>query len=145
MRVEIGPVPVASAIAWLDYATGVIDELRVAPRAVTEDVLDAFTTLVDEWREAASAAIRAGDGIFRWTGDAQPENVEYLVFALYRLGARLTEEEEGGLREPRPAPATKFHTVLVRSVLAALECEGEAEAHFVRQLREVWQPAQERA
>lgn len=145
MRVEIGPVPVGSALAWLDYAGDVIHELRAAPRAVTEDVLDAFTAYVDEWRATAERATRAGDDVFRWIGDANPENVEYLVFALYRLGTHLTQEEEGGLREPRPAAATKFHTVLVRSVLAALETEGEAEAHFVRQLREVWGPARERA
>jgi hypothetical protein len=82
--------------------------------------------------------------VFRWTGDAQPETVEYLVFALYKLGVRFTEEEHNGERAPRPAAAARFHTVLVRSILAALERQGEAEAQFVRQLREVWAPANER-
>jgi hypothetical protein len=143
MRVDIGPVPLTSAEAWLDYAAGVVRELRVAPRAVTSDVIDAFTSYLDEWRATAVHASASGEKVFRWSGDANPENVEYLVFALYRLGTRLTEEEDIGTREPRPAAATKFHVVLVRSLLAALECQGEAEAHFVRQLREVWGPARE--
>ncbi|MCU1426909.1 MAG: hypothetical protein JWL83_909 [Actinomycetia bacterium] len=142
MRVEIGPVPLACASAWLDYASGVISELRIAPRAVTTNVIASFSKYVDEWQTYAGQ--QTGD-VFRWTGDAAPETVEYLVFALYRLGVRLTEEQEGGLREPPSVTARKFHTVLVRSLLATLEREGEGEAHFVRQLREVWAPANERA
>jgi hypothetical protein len=143
VRVEIGPVPLASANAWLNYAEGVISELRIAPRAVTTDVLDGFSKYVDDWRATADMAPERGDSVFRWSGEAMPETVEYLVFALYRLGIRLTEEEHAGDRPPRPPEATKFHTVLVRSTLAALEAEGEGEAHFVRQLREVWAPAGE--
>jgi hypothetical protein len=144
MRVEIGPVPLPSAQAWLDYAASVIVELRREPRAVTTDVLDAFSKYVDDWQATADAEAARHDEVFRWNGEALPEAVEYLVFALYRLGVRLTEEEAHGLRPPRPAAAAKFHTVLVRSILAALEHEGAAEAQFVQQLREVWTPAQER-
>jgi hypothetical protein len=143
MRVEIGPVPLASATAWLDYAAGVVEELRSAPRAVTADVLDGFSKYIDDWRASADLAATRGDEVFRWSGDAMPETVEYLVFALYRLGLRLTEEEDAGNRPPRPPEAARFHSVLVRSTLAALEAEGDAEAHFVRQLREVWAPAGE--
>jgi len=143
MRVEVGPVSLASADAWLNYASGVIAELRHTPRAVTTDALDGFSKYVDDWRATAEMAAARGDSVFRWSGDAMPETVEYLVFALYRLGLRLTEEEDAGDRPPRPPEAAKFHTVLVRSTLAALEAEGEAEAHFVRQLREVWAPAGE--
>jgi hypothetical protein len=137
MRVEIGPVPTENAVAWFDYATNVISELRASPRAITTNVIDAFSAYVDTWRATATE----NDEIFRWVGDASPENVEYLVFALYRLGVRFTAEEENGVRAPRPEAATKFHKVLVRSLLGALEREGEAEAHFARQLREVWGPA----
>jgi len=144
VRVDIGPVPLPNAQAWLDYAGGVIAELRRDPRAVTSDVLDAFSKYVDDWQATADAETARHDEVFRWSGEALPETVEYLVFALYRLGMRLTEEEDSGLRAPRPPAAAKFHTVLVRSVLAALEHEGAAEAQFVRQLREVWAPANER-
>ena len=144
MQVEIGPVALPSAEAWLDYAAGVIDDLRSSPRAVTSDVLDAFSKYVDDWRATADAEAQRHDEVFRWNGEAKPETVEYLVFALYRLGQRLTDEEESGQREPPSPAATKFHRVLVRSVLVALEREGEAEAHFVRQLREVWDTASER-
>jgi hypothetical protein len=144
MRVEIGPVPLPNAQAWLDYAAGVIGELRRDPRAVTSDVLDSFSKYVDDWQATANVEAARHDEVFRWNGEAMPETVEYLVFALYRLGVRLTAEEESGLRPPRPAAAAKFHGVLVRSVLTALEREGEGEAHFVRQLREVWGPANER-
>jgi hypothetical protein len=141
MRVEIGPVPLPSASAWLDYATNVIEDLRGAPGAVTSGVLDAFSKYVDDWQATADRAVARGDEVFRWSGQAAPETVEYLVFALYRLGERLTEEQRSGARAPRPPEAQRFHTVLVRSVLAALEREGDAEAHFVAHLREVWGPA----
>jgi hypothetical protein len=144
MRVEIGPVAIHSAEAWLDYAAGVIGELRDQPRTVSSDVLDAFSKYVDDWKATADAEVAHHDQVFRWSGEAKPETVEYLVFALYRLGVQLTEEEDTGRRPPRPAEAARFHTVLVRSVLAALEGEGSAEAQFVRQLREVWAPANER-
>jgi hypothetical protein len=143
MRVEIGPVPLASANAWLSYASGVVGELRSAPRALTSDVVDGFSKYVDDWQATADTTAARGDEVFRWSGDAMPETVEYLVFALYRLGLRLSEEEDAGDRPPRPPEAARFHTVLVRSTLAALEAEGEAEAHFVRHLREVWAPATE--
>jgi hypothetical protein len=145
MRVEIGPVPLPSAQNWLDYASGIVREQRAARQpTVSAAVLDGFAKYLDDWHATANAAAASGDPVFRWTGDAAPESVEYLVFALYKLGTRLREEETVGLRAPRPAPASKFHTVLVRSVLDALEHEGEAEAHFVAQLREVWEPANER-
>jgi hypothetical protein len=146
MRVEIGPVPLANAQSWIDYATGIVRELRAEPRTVAPpDVLEAFSSYLDDWQATADAEAARHDAVFRWTGDASPDKVEYLVFALYRLGLRLTNEEDRGLRAPRPPAAAKFHGVLVRSVLAALEREGEGEAHFVAQLREVWQPANERA
>jgi hypothetical protein len=145
MRVEIGPVPLESARSWIDYATTVIDELRAEPRTVAPpDVLEAFSAYLDDWRTAADNDAARHAEVFRWTGDASPDKVEYLVFALYRLGVRLTTEEERGLRAPRPPQAARFHGVLVRSVLGALEREGGAEAHFVAQLREVWEPANER-
>jgi hypothetical protein len=144
MRVEIGPVPIDSAEAWLGYAADVIAELRTRPRSVSPEVLDAFSRYVAEWTSTAGAEAARHDPVFRWSGDAMPETVEYLVFALYKLGVQLTAEEDSGERPPRPAAADRFHTVLVRSVLGALECQGEAEAQFVNQLREVWQPANER-
>lgn len=141
MRVEIGPVPTPIATAWCDYAASVIADLRTDPRALTGDVVDSFSGYVDTWRAAAAT----DPGVFRWTGEASPENVEFLVFALYRLGNRLREEEERGQRPPQPDTAAKFHKVLVRSLLTALEREGDAEAHFVQQLREVWAPASDSA
>jgi hypothetical protein len=144
MRVEIGPVPLPSTRAWLDYAAGVIRELRASPRTVTSDVLDSFSKYVDDWTATAQQAADRHDDVFRWQGEALPETVEYLVFALYKLGVRLTEEEDRGERTPRPPEAARFHGVLVRSLLGALEQEGASEAQFVRQLREVWEPANER-
>src|SRR3954462_1564961 len=144
MRVEIGPVLLPSAQAWLDYASGVVDELRHAPGGVTSDVLAAFSKYIDDWSATAHAEAARHEEVFRWNGEAPPETVEYLVFALYRLGARLSAEADSGLRPPHPPATAKFHGVLVRSVLSALEREGEAEAHFVRQLREVWGAADER-
>lgn len=136
MQVEIGPVPSKAALAWLDYADGVLRELDRDDRGIPAGARAEFRRLTAEWRAAAQA-----DPTFRWTGNPDPAHVEFLVLSLYRLGTRLSDEEREGRRELRPPEARRFHVVLVQSVLDALERQGVSEAQFVAQLREQWEPA----
>ena len=54
MKIEIGPVTQASALAWLDYATVAIADLRrVAPKSLTPSAIDGFESLIAAWRIAA--------------------------------------------------------------------------------------------
>ena len=134
MRFELGPVSSASAQAWLAYATDVLALLRTLPeQQLAPGVLDAFASLIDEWRPIAQRAAP-----FRWSTEERPERAQYLINALYVAGTIVEHEAASGHAQLRPAAADEFHVVLVREVLAALEHESEADAHFVQEMRNVW-------
>lgn len=96
-------------------------------------LLDAFAALLDEWRPIARRAEP-----FRWSSDETPERVQYLLNALYVAGTLIEREAAAGRVLLRPAAAAEFHVVLVLEVLAALERESEADAHFVQEMRNIW-------
>ena len=134
MRVELGPVSASSAQAWITYATDVLALLRTLPeQPLAPRVLDAFASLIDEWRPIAQGAAP-----FRWSSEEKPERAQYLLNALYVAGTIVEHEAASGRAQLRPATADEFHIVLVREVLDALAHESEADAHFVQEMRNVW-------
>ena len=134
MKIEIGPVSRASALAWLDYAmTAVADIRRVAPRSVSASALDGFDELITSWRAAAHHA-----GPFHWETDETPERVEYLMKALYTAGLEIERGIETHGTQLRPKEADEFHFVLVRQVLDTLALEGRSSAEFVESIRNEW-------
>ena len=132
--VEVGPVSVASARAWIAYASETLEELRNR-RGIDRivEALDAFADRLDEWRPVAER-----DEPFRWVSDESPERVQYLLNALYWTGIIVEREAAAGRSRLRPPEADEFHVVLVHAALNALENESEADAHFVAELRDVW-------
>ena len=134
MKIEIGPVARASALAWLDYAAdAVIDLRRVAPKTLTRSAIDGFESLIATWRIAA-----ARPGPFHWQTDEPPERVEFLMKALYQAGLEIEDGIEHHGMRLRPATADEFHIVLVRQVLDTLRLEGRSNAEFVDSLRNDW-------
>ena len=93
----IGPVSVASATAWLDYADEVIDELAaMAPGEcfTTSEVLEVFRGYLTSWRAAA-----VGTDLV-WERDIAPEQVEYDMHAFQRVVDVLSRRAaEGGRAE----------------------------------------------
>ena len=134
MKIEIGPVARASALAWLDYASVAIADLRrVAPKTLTPSAIDGFESLIATWRIAA-----ARPGPFHWQTDESPERVEFLMKALYQAGLEIENGIEHHGMRLRPATADEFHIVLVRQVLDTLRLEGRSNAEFVERLRNDW-------
>jgi hypothetical protein len=134
VQIDVGPVSRASAQAWIAYATDTLTHLRERPDIdVIAGALDAFASLLDEWRSIAERA-----DPFRWVSDEPPEQVQYLLNALYLTGTIVEREVSAGRARPRPSEADEFHVVLVHAALTALEHESEADAHFVEELRGVW-------
>ena len=134
MHVEVGPFPSASAQAWLKYARGVLDEVRTggAP-AIPADVLTAFEAYLDQWDAAA-----ASGQSFRWSGEADPEVVEYLLHAWFNLASTLARRaHERGVRTS-PPEGEVFYNGLVEALLDALADEGGAGSAFAEQLRTDW-------
>jgi hypothetical protein len=137
VRIEVGPVSSASARSWLAYATRMLALLRTLPESeLPRHSLDAFAALLEEWRPIAAAP-----GPFRWSSDEPPERAQYLLNALYLAGTLIEREAESGRATLRPTAADEFHVVLVREVLGALEQESESDAHFVQEMRNVWDVA----
>jgi hypothetical protein len=138
--IEIGPVSRESAVAWLDYATIAVGELRSSetPR-VPDRAIDKFEELVTQWRHAASV----GDA-FHWSAELPPEKVEFLMNALYSAGLEIERGAAEGRMTLRPAAADEFHVVMVQQVLDTLALQGGSNAEFVESLRNDWLIARKR-
>ena len=140
MLIEIGPVSRESAVAWLDYATVAVGELRGSetPR-VPDRAIDKFEELVTQWRQAAQP-----DGPFHWSADLPPEKIEFLMNALYSAGLEIERGAAEGRMTLRPAAADEFHIVMVHQVLDTLALQGGSNAEFVESLRNDWLIARKR-
>ncbi|MGH2684030.1 MAG: hypothetical protein ACRDJP_00995 [Actinomycetota bacterium] len=133
MHIEVGPFPSASAQAWLKYARGVLDEVRAGSGTLPPDIVTAFEAYLDEWDRAAATR-----PTFRWSGDADPEVVEYLLHAWFNLASSLARRaEERGVRTA-PPEGEVFYNGLVQALLDALAEEGRAGSAFAEQLRTDW-------
>jgi hypothetical protein len=132
--IEIGPVSRVSALAWLDYATVALGELRATetPR-VPARALDRFAELLTEWRSAATR-----EGPFHWSTDEAPEKVEFLMNALYSAGLEIERGAAEGRSTLRPPAADEFHIVMVQQVLDTLAHQSRSNAEFVESLRNDW-------
>lgn len=137
VRIEVGPVAQRSAEAWLGYAESVVESLRGNPAGrAPEEVLDAFVELIGIWRSVEPEGDR-----FHWVGERPPDEVEYMINALYEAGLAVEQAHAEGLAELRPAEADEFHYALVNQVLAALEAEGGSETQLAEILRQHWDVA----
>lgn len=134
VQIVVGPVPVSSARAWLDYAEDTLEHLRsVDDVELPRPAFDAFEEILEEWRTIAKA-----DEPFRWVSEQSPERAEYLISALYHVGNVVEREAAAGRRPLRPKEADEFHVRLISSVLVALEAEGTPYDQFVREIRGDW-------
>jgi hypothetical protein len=137
MHVEVGPVPAASAIAWIGYARTVIAGGRVKGRrvdaGVSGEIAESFGRYLDKWQAIAD---KGGD--FKWVDEVNPEEAEYLVLAFFRAAQHLSELAEARGRTSMPDEAAPFYASLVIGVLDALEAEGASTAGFAEELRGFW-------
>lgn len=137
MRIEIGPVSRSSALAWFDYGTQAVAELRATHAGtVPASALDRFGLLIDEWRRCAETTDPATP--FHWETDEPPERVEFLMKALYTAGLEIERGAAAGTMTLRPAAADEFHIVMVQQILATLERQDRSNAEFVESLRNEW-------
>jgi hypothetical protein len=137
MHVELGPLPSASALTWVDYARAVlsaghalVDEAMVD---LPPDVRSAFDGYLNDWRAAARE-----DEVFTWSADVPAEWAEYLLLAFYRLAQRLSKAAEARGVELAPPEGRAFYLELVNRLLDALAQSGESGAEFADHLRSFW-------
>ena len=137
MRLEVGPVEPASAAAWLEWADEILGELRRGAETGTPlsaEVVDDLRHHLEQWRPE----IGSPQATFRWRGEIDCEQLEYLVHGLFTLDVQLSSELQDGDRAAVPDEARDFYLVLIRALLHALELESPGRAAFADQLRSSW-------
>lgn len=124
----------ASALAWLDYADGMLDVLRqIDSPVLTDEALDWFADLLAGWADTATH-----EGPFIWISDESPELAEYLIRALYEAGLEIEALHERGEAQLRPIEADEFHVAMVNQIITSLGQEGDGYAQFAEMLRGEW-------
>lgn len=135
--VDLGPLPSRHVTAWVGYAQEVVDSLAggadLDGLVVSDDVLEAFEGYLAQWERKAKRS-----KTFRWTGEADPEFVQYLLNAFHHIAVRLYDEAESTGTTLGPEEGEPFYSMLVRSLLDGLAHESVSCAEFVAHLREFW-------
>jgi hypothetical protein len=131
MEVVVGPVEASSVRAFVSFARGILSGAEGPGAAVPSDAARDYAEYLAQWEALAEA-----DGEVTWQAETDPEVMEYLVYAFYRLAKDLLDEAD----QPRiiPDEAVAFYVLLVGAVLDALAEVGGAQEQFATQLRELW-------
>lgn len=129
MQVQVGPLPADSARAWLDFAQGVV---AASMRSLPIQVAAQFSAYLQEWSEAASGEV------FVWEGKAEPEEVEYLLHAWFKLAQTVVSAREANGEPPGPPEGRVFYNGLVHALLNALRTENRATAAFAEHVGPFW-------
>ena len=132
VRVRVGPLPAASARAFLPYARTVLEDIssgRVDAGVVLEpDIEAAFASYLDLWERAAET------DPFVWEDDVDRDLVARLATAWLELMASVSGRvTEVGLPEG-PAEGETFYNGLVAAITAALAGEDS----LGQKLQEAW-------
>ena len=140
MRIDVGPVAPASAVAWMEWADEALGGLDATPASRIPPPIGFLGDAVSCLRRWMPRTDRLSES-FRWQAEVDPDELEFLVHAFFTLDAELSHKglDENG----RSAPATgrNFYLVLVRALLHALETESPSRAAYVDQLRWSWPAA----
>jgi len=134
--VDVGPVASGSVKAWTEWADQLVGEFRdefPSNTSLPATAMEDLGRYVRQWKPP-----KGGGETWRWHAETDPDELEYLVHALFRLDARLSAEVRRGERADAPDNGRAFYLVLVRALLHALEMESPARAAFVDQLRSSW-------
>ena len=128
MRIEVGPCPSASVLAWTGQARAVLDLVRTKvidlPFALPEDVLVADEASLDEWDETARAA-----DPFTWVGELDPVTLHHLVQYWINLVQYLLENADGTTIPLMPLEGLAFRDVLVPAITAAMAADEDQAIH----------------
>lgn len=129
--VTIGPVPTASARAWIGSARDTIDVLRARKELdVPADVVDALEGFVD----AFDAHAQANPEVFRWSEEVDADVVHTLGLHWARI-ASVTRSGRAPELSTAPPEGEAFYDALANGVVDALAAQdrpiGEAFAEAV--------------
>jgi hypothetical protein len=136
MEVRIGPVSCGSARAWVAFAREVLgndDGAAAKATGLPNEVVDRFCAYLDAWDAEADQ----GDP-FIWSGEVDPEQLEYLAHSFLRIVDHLVEAAGRPESTGMPEEGDEFYQALVSSIIDNLSRQGRSESEFSEQLRERW-------
>lgn len=136
VEVRVGPVPSSSVLAWVEFATAVLDgddSIAVTGDDVPDDAVHAFVGYLSQWKTVAAQGPE-----FTWSTDVASEVAEYLVLSFYRVAQRLGDLAEVRGMSMSPVEGEAFYAMLVDRLLEALAAESSGSAEFAAHLRTFW-------
>lgn len=142
MRVDVGPVEPVSAEAWIEWVRPALGELDAGSESDGGPPGEVLTHLLPYLEQWATRNGATGETL-RWTGDIDPDELEYLVHAFHRLDGCLSPPLRRGQDDALTDEGRLFYLVLLHALLHALESESPSRAAFVDQLRSSWPSAAE--
>lgn len=139
IEVTVGPVAADAARAWVSNSRAILEAVRARPdvlgATISDEVYDAFISLLDQWEAVASS----GEHEFRWFARADPANVRRLLEQWASVdGMRDDQLDALGVRWSGAA-GEPFWRALTTGVLDALQRHDELERLAAR-LSEQWGP-----
>ena len=136
VRIRLGPLPAASAQAWLDYATRVLEAIRAGSTApdvtISDEEYESFREYLASWQDATVAEP------FRWERVEDPERIRMLSARWLEVTALLSGRwDEFGLPEGPPEGEPFYHG-LVEGISDALNGRDVGPDRFGDKLAEAW-------
>jgi hypothetical protein len=133
MVLELGPCPAEDVLRWSKFARRILVQLRsdCGQGLVSPDVVDLWANTVDAWSSHATA-LDQPDLAFRWSGDMEPEVVEFLLDGLDKclhsptVMSWVTPEEAAEQRA--------FTMLIVRAFVDGLLVEGHSCQHYADEI-----------
>ncbi len=137
MVLELGPYPAEDVQRWSRVVRRIVVELRSTPdneQLVSPDVVELWSRTLDEWSRTADSLTAGGaaPAPFRWTGELEPEVVEFLLDGLERC---LHSPTVMGWITPEEAEEQRTFTMqLVQAFVDGLIAEGHGCQHYADQI-----------
>jgi hypothetical protein len=137
VRVHVGPLPSEGVSEWIAFARGILatrlsddapEELRLP-----DEVAGGFLGFLDEWEAVAQAS-----PTFLWVTDVDPEQIEFLALALYKVAENLSAESARRGQTFTPPGGELFYRSFITAFLDAMSAENKSLAAFAEQLRTTW-------
>ena len=138
MRIEVGPCPAASVVAWTGQARAVLELVRSRtidlPFALPEDVLVSYEATLGEWE-----ALAATEDPVRWIGELDAATVRHLVQYWVNLVQYLLENADGATIPLMPLEGLPFRDALIPAITNALASEADPTTqHFGKTTGDQW-------
>jgi hypothetical protein len=97
------------------------------------EVIEGFAGFLAEWE-----AVARSSETFLWETEVDPEQIEFLALALFKIAVSLDADPPAELAAGRPTAADPFYQAFVLAFLDAMRAENKSLAAYAEELRSSW-------